>query len=522
MRKQCFIFIVALSATACLYAEGIDTLHNAQRARFFNALIDGDKGRAIHLAYLPIKDYTASSIYFLHTGGSLRQGQEGASVRHIGLDTHGLRRHKKTTYYGKLNFYKEFVSDLAWNLSYQGIEDGIMPDPHYFAVSKPADWDNQHYQIQAGLIAPVTRGISVNLDFGFKLFDKHRTGYDPRPKVSFNQLQGKLLLDIKLAAGTNFYLGGGHGYFDVTNSKGFSNPDGQRPANYQTYLKWMAGYGTLVNPSNGETERHNKGQTMTVGLMRRQDKYYLLGGLYWDQSKTGTYKGKNTSLTKDDHPVYADFNIRKISSELLYNRFCAPYQQWRLRLCTAHKNGDNYLYSKKGRNYEHSITKIDLRAATVKHRSKAIAIDAGLGMKYLLARQIDALSRTSIRMGSLTGTVYAGKEFQLANRLLGVLVEMEYKQNTGSRLRNGNEAYLKNVKETDYTGLSLNDFYTDVVYRDYRLLSQNNIGLNIQLYLQMAKTKGFSTTIKLNQDYQSNSGLDRSRWTTALSVVLGY
>lgn len=522
MKKQCFIFIVAVSATACLYAEGIDTLYNAQRSRFFNALIDGQKGRAIHLAYLPIKDYTASSIYFLHTGGNLRQGQEGASVRHFGLDTHGLRRHKKTTYYGNLNFYKEFVSDLAWNLSYQDLEDGIMPDPHYFGVSKPASWNNQHYQIQAGFIAPVAKGINVNLDFGFKLFDKYRTGYDPRPKVSFNRLQGKLLLDIKLSASTNVHLGGGQGYFDVTNTRGFSNPDGQRPANYQTYLKWVTGYGTLVNPSNEQTERHNKGQTMTVGLVHRQSKYYLLGNLAWDRGKTGTYKGKNSSDIKNDHPIYADFNVREITSELLYNRFRASHQQWRLRLCASHKNGANYLYSKKGMNYEHAVTKIDLRAATITHRGQAIAIDAGLGMKYLSSRQFDALSRTSARMGSLTGTVYAGKEFQLTHRLLGVLVEMEYKQNVGSGLKNGNKAYLKKVKDTDYTGLSLNDFYRDVVYHDYRLLRQNNIGLNFQLYLQMAKAKGFSTTIKLDQDYQSNSRFDRSRWTTALSVVLEY
>ena len=41
-----------------------------------------------------------------------------------------------------------YQRNKAWNLSETEVQaNGLMPDPHYFGVSRPAPWVNQQYNI---------------------------------------------------------------------------------------------------------------------------------------------------------------------------------------------------------------------------------------------------------------------------------------------------------------------------------------------------------------------------------------
>ncbi len=96
MKKQYILLAIILALTLPgLYAQDRKTPGTAHDNVFYPEVYEVYKNIGVQMKYVPVGDYTASSLYYRNTAGDLRQGQEAESVQHVGISTRGLYRGKK-------------------------------------------------------------------------------------------------------------------------------------------------------------------------------------------------------------------------------------------------------------------------------------------------------------------------------------------------------------------------------------------------------------------------------------------
>ncbi len=524
MKKQYILLAIILALTLSgLYAQDRKTPGTAHDNVFYPEVYEVYKNIGVQMKYVPVGDYTASSLYYRNTAGDLRQGQEAESVQHVGISTRGLYRGKKIMFFGGIDIRKEYMDDQGWGLSYGGLRDGVMEDPHYLAVARPANWSNQYYELGGGFTLPVIADrLDVSLEAEYDAFNKYRTDLDPRTEVTYNRLHFKTTVGYTFLEKHQLSAGGALGYFHVSNSAKFNNNGANIPYNYDRYIRWVTGYGTMANSASHAIKRRNTHWSVVAGYSYQDTGWRLLCQFRYSGSRTDTFKDNSDDRYASEN-IYGIYHTDEMENNLMLLRFPDQDRAFKVHLSGIRRQGDNFLTAKDGKNYTMEQTKLGLGASLIRYRDTRIRYDTGMTLTYLGVQQQDRLSQTATDNSLLHAQLYFLKDYILNNSMiLTPGIKGGYRHTLDNMLANGSASYLGHITESDYAGLALKRFYEDVVYHDHEIWSQNVWLAGAGVDLRFRKIRNFDLTLRIRTEVQQAVQTGMRRWTTGIAVVLDY
>ncbi|MCF4102355.1 hypothetical protein L1I30_11815 [Gillisia sp. M10.2A] len=529
--KRYFFIIIMVSVNINLRAQD-SANSNAVDNYFYADLLKGIRTNPNNYLYAPIADYTASSLFYNYASGELKQGAEPEGIHEFGLSSTGIYHNKKgITFFGNLSIQKSYYDNLKWNLSYQLPDEGVMPDPHYFGVSKGAKWSNQEYNLQGGLFIPIlTDRLHFLLNIEYGLANKYRTDLDPRPEITYNDLGVTGGANYKISEQHSLKIAGEYGFTHVQNDIKFSNNDQNIPVNYDIYVKWIAGYGSLSNTFQNSTLRRYKRKGLNLGYTYTSTKNLILADLSFLKKEQITYRSKEVE-DEDDHSNYfATFKPSSIEFKLTAVHKITPLKSLKVEVLAKNTTGNNFWFSKGGKSYALNKNSALFNLGYIRQNNTQTLFDVGTKISYSNVSQKDALAATQSNLHNVNLAFYGLKSFQLNEHIaLAPFAEIGLKYNLSSEFINGNQIYLQNIAENDYAGLALKDYYNDVIYPDVEMLSSDLLDLTVGVNLKLASTNKFNTLLHIKagnlwalNDLKYFSNTAPNRFQTSMGLTVYY
>ncbi|MFV0541380.1 MAG: DUF6850 family outer membrane beta-barrel protein [Aestuariibaculum sp.] len=473
---------------------------------FTEQLVSDFNMTPLNYSYYFIKDYTASSLYINTESGDLKQAQEPEISTEFGLKTQGLyRNNKNILFFGGIDISKSYYKNLKWNLSFMLPKHGIMEDPHYFAVSKAANWNNQEYNIDGGFIIPIKNRFKVLFKTKYNLANKYRTDYDPRTEVTYNELNFTLGSNFKINDKYHVKVSAMYGYYNVDNKNIFSNINKNRPVNYDIYVKWFLGYGTLSSPFSTNipsTKRITNKYSIELGYTYTHNKVTIMADFNLLYKNQLTYKTSGVIDKKDSNEYHADFKPTTINTKILSLYNIAPNKTLKLKLQGNFENGSNFWYSKGGKTYSRTQNNYLASVSYLNTKTNQDFWDLGIDFNYWDLDQKDALSTTKSSYSNFQVEQYILRLFPVSNKVsLAPYLKYNLRLNVDSNFYQGNIEALNNIAEYDFAAYTLRDFYNEVIYPDFELFTKNQLSLCLGNTLHFKQKNNVQLSLKLEGGY---------------------
>lgn len=504
MKRQYIFLLITLLCKISLFAQDSIQRFTVYNNRFFESLADKGIEEAFNIANVPVENYTASSFSYSFEDGALKQGGEPEAITSMGLKTTGIYKSENgTVFFGRFSIDKSYYSNLKWNLSYNNPHRGRMADPHYFAVSKGSKWSNQEYNVQGGALFPLSKRFKLLAKADYTLFNKYRTEYDPKPEITYNELILNAGLEYTLKPKNHFKFGGKFGYADVNNSITYINSNVAYPANYDIYIKWIAGYGTMTSPFKNNLEKDISEYGFYAGYSFTGNKVIWNTAIKYSNKAYRTYRNFDVNDKEDRSNYFADFNTDRIDVNASAIYFYSRNNLFKFNLAYRELEGENYWFTKAGKTYSASEQEFSLDVSFLKLKNQFTNWDVNTSLGVYTIEQIDALAQTTSRYTNMEAGLSIQKSI-LQGRTITILpfITMSGRFNMDSYFINGNKDYLENILETDYAGLTQKTFYEEVVYPDYALYSSNS------LYTSLGTNVGFKLSEKLDGMIVAKGGIE--------------
>lgn len=456
-----------------------------------------------------IENFTNSGLSFQTEKGDLHLGQQPSAVTTISLNTNGYYKAKKTAFFGDVTIKREYQADKKWNLSYVEVApDGLMPDPHYYAVSKASNWNAQQYQVFGGLITPlITSHLNGMIAARYHLGEKYRTSFDPRPKIITNELAFTAQLALNLTSQQQIAIGTTYGLAQVDNSISFSDSDSHIPMNYPKYLRWQLGYGTFELPTDVSTKRERPFNELTLHYHYTTPTTQWIAGVHCQWQKANTYQSNTeyeaderlmATLNTTNYKVYIQ-RLKKLSEAQL--RYYAQYTE------TSRKN---FLNLQQGKNYEAQLRDVQFSVHYYSEKYTQLC-ETAVMLGYHQAYQTDVLAQTLTDRHFLTAQALHSRSYQLSGVEIAPFVAFQCQLPTYSKLENQNIEYYKTLTNNDYAAKTIRLFYDEVVYPDNTLLCKTQYHFSFgtdfkqqlrnHLFAVLGVKTTYSTTFKSDDRY---------------------
>lgn len=482
------------------FSQETQTLYSPINNMFFEDLLKEMSENPANYEYVPIGNYTASNLFYRYETGSLKQGGIPESIQRFGIETKGIYRDSANRlFFGDLSIEKSYYDDLKWNLSYQLPENGLMSDPHYFGVSKGAKWNNQDFDISGGMIQPLGKKWSFLIKANYHLFNKYRTDFDPRPKITFNDLEFLGGFSYLINNKHHIKLNGVYGSTDVSNDVDFSNNDKNIPYNYDIYIKWIAGYGSLVSPFKSNTQRKFTQTGYNLGYSYISEKNKFFADFSYREKEQITYRSASVENEDDPAEYFATYSPQTMDFSLIGLHTINERNLLKLSMNTHIFSGDNFITSKGGKSYSAEEKNINFNLALLNQDSNGITnIDTGIKGEWLQVKQQDILAATISDITNLNLGAYFLKSYKVKENLrINPFGEISFSYNYSSDFINGSQDYLSNISENDYAGLALKAFYDEVIYPDVELLSTNRINISTGVSVNFLSAGNLNSLFRL-------------------------
>ncbi|MCR8668470.1 hypothetical protein NO995_12320 [Aestuariibaculum sp. M13] len=530
--KQYFLFLLGFSVSLVGFGQRkTDSIQDPVRQNFAQDLVQELSKFPLNYQFATIKDYTASVLYFKTESGDLKDGRTSETINNFGLKTQGVYRNKNgVLFFGDISISKEFYKNLKWNLSYDLPENGVMSDPHYFGVSKGGNWSNQEYDINGGFILPVSSKIKLLLNTNYTLFNKYRIGLDPRPEITYNNLDVNLGLSYKLAEKHHIKASFAYGYTHVDNEIKFSNNDKNLPANYDIYVRWMSGYGSLSSPFKNSTQRRITEYQAHLGYTFQTENLTIMADALYKAADQLTYRN-NGVVNKDDTSNYfASYKPESFSVNVLGLYKITPLKQIKFNVSGDFSSGDNFWYAKGGKTYSAQENALKAGLSYLNFSSEKIFWDMGLSTKIWSVEQRDALATTSSNYTNLDFQPYIMRSFAVSdNMALSPFFKSTLRLNLDELYIQGNTSDLENIQENDFAAYAQRDFYSEVIIPNHELYSVNQLNLSGGTFININSQKHYNVSLKLQAGYQiafqqmhAFSSSDPSRFSGLASLTISY
>ncbi|UII25361.1 hypothetical protein LVD15_18930 [Fulvivirga maritima] len=473
--------------------------------QLLQSVLQNDYANQQNLLFLPINDYTASSLYYNYEDGDLRAGAIPENIQQVGLTTTGLYHSKQNIlFYGKFKAEKEYYQNLKWDLNGELYHRGLMPTHQFMTAEKGSDWSNQNYELSGGMIIPTKNNrwaFSVNGDF--KVTNRFRSEYDPRSKVTNNSIVLDLGASYKLSETSYIKAAGTYGFSHFRNNIKYSNASNNIPYSHDTYIKWMAGYGTLLN--YGGSNSPNSGMTASlsgfnIGYTFQNKTNLIIADIIFANKSEETFDISDINPSEKD-PV-SSYSPTTWRLNTLWLHHASTDKLLKLGLDLSQFDATNFLFDKGGKNYNAKEKEVKLDLGYFRQHDNITQWELNAQINLWQVTQQDVLSTTKSELSKLEASVSGSKTFPINENLnIQPSLAAQISTSINSTFFNGNENYLSNIKEDDYLGQSLKAYYNQIIYHDVDLYSTNTGSLKAGTSFNFYKESDLKTSIKLHLSY---------------------
>ena len=491
---------------ACIFSsfsqEKTDSLYNPVNQFFAKRLFEAYQANATNLAHLPLKDFTASSIFLNHDEGTFQDGRTPENITEFGVHTSGLYRSKNNLlFFGNLSFKKSYYKNLKWNLSYQLPYRGLMQDPHYFGVSKGASWNNQNYDLNGGMLLPLNSKLNLLLETDYHLFNKYRTNLDPRAQLTSNALNFKAGLSYQVHPAHALNASFNYGYQHIDNDINYSNREQNIPANYDIYVKWISGLGSTSSPFNNTTKRRSTNYQARIGHLYKTNALQIATDFNYKKTELITYRNNGVEDTDDPSEYFATYTPKTYELRSTALLHLNTEKKMLLELNAVHTTADNFWQSKGGKTYAAATTSAKGSFHMLRSNSKNDFWDYGGDLEWWHVDQNDALAATSLEYTYLEIGGYLLRSFELSNQTaLAPYIKPNLQLNLNSAYFQGNAGDLIDLAENDFAGLTQKALYDEVIHPNAEYYGINKAGITLGLQSKFNQAKDY----QLNWDLQGS------------------
>ncbi|ATA86415.1 hypothetical protein CGC50_04100 [Capnocytophaga gingivalis] len=472
----------------------------------------------IFLTEIPVKNFTLSSVYLNHQEGNLRLGQQPKEQTDFGLQSYGFYKHKEIRFLGRLNMQRIYQRNKAWNLSEGEVQaNGLMPDPHYFAVSRPAPWVNQQYNIFGGVSLPLYQQVwSLSLSTHINYEEKFRETYDPRPKTSHNELHFAAQTALRIFPKHKIALSGEYGFNKMVDKMKFADENGQKPLNLTKYNRWQLGYGNFQLSSSSNNKRKNDYYGFALGYHYTGLQHkFLVEGSY---RNTLTHTFLNANDSESDLDIIARLYEDTFMAKAHYLNQLKEDQVLSLSIIASQREASNRLVMRQGRSYRSYQEDITFSANLLKNigtTTRELAFEA----VYQGAYQKDIIAKTLTDHSTLALSLLWAKEYEVDTFLVRPTVKGTVIFPLYNKLINQNTDYHKPYSESDYAARTLRLFYEEVVYPDHEFFHTTRYQFSLGTDLKKRLSKQTLLITGIHSTY-TTSFKGRDRYGAAISISL--
>jgi len=523
-----YIFIIYF---LCFYSFVLSQEKDPVHQFFTNNLINNLSKFPLNYQYYNLKNYTASSLYFKTESGSYKDGRTPEAIYDFGLKTQGLYKNKKNIlFFGNISIAKNYYKNLKWNLSYELPELGLMEDPHYFGVSKGGNWNNQQYDIQGGCIIPMGTKFNVLTKVLYKLSNLYRVELDPRPEITYNNLNFNMGLSYNLSK--NHHLKGSinYGYTHIDNGIDYSNSNKNNPSYYDIYVKWLNGYGSISSPFKNSTQRIMKHKKVNIGYSFSNNQFHLMTDIEYSTNNQITYENKEIIDHKDESKYLAIYKPHKIETNILLIYQTENSKSFKLNINGFSEQGENFWMSKNGKSYSSKHNNLSIDIAYLKLYNNAHFWDIGFATNLWQVNQYDALATTTSNYTNLDLEDYILYSFPLSKTVaFSPYLKNKFRFNVAHKFIQGNKEDFDTIAENDFAAYVQRDFYNEVIIPNAELYSTHQLQLNLGTWLKIATKKEYTISINLEgginlplQKMKKFSDSTPNRFNGLLNLTLKY
>ena len=530
--KRYFLLVFFLSATIICSGQQLnDNIKNPATQIFMQSLVEDLNRFPLNYQYCSIKDYTVSSLYFKTEDGNYKDGRTPQTVNDFGLKTQGMYHNKKNVFFfGDISIAKSYYKNLKWNLSYQLPKNGLMEDPHYFGVSKGSSWNNQRYDLKGGFIVPISTKISLLVKSEYCLFNKYRVELDPRAKISFNNLNFNIGLSYDIGKKHHLKVSLLYGYTHIYNDIKFSNNNKNIPANYDIYVKWLSGYGSLSSLFKKSTQRRMKHYKGNLGYAFTTDILTIMADFQYERNDQITYRNNNVIEENNRDNYFAIYNTDIIGTTVLGIYEMSGSDLLKFKVRHHSEKGENYWEFKSGKSYSSLEKNLSLSFAYLKFSSSHKYWDMGISTVFRSVGQLDALATTTSDHTNLDIKNYVLHSFPVSSSLIfSPYLKSMLRFNIDNKYIQGNEQYLETLEENDFAGYTQGDYYNEVIIPNSELYSTNQLNFDLGITIQIKTKQNYSLSTKIQggvslplQKLKNFTSSSPDRFVGSASLTIGY
>lgn len=459
-----------------------------------------------------IKDFTQTEVYFNHTKNKFARKQTAKETNRFGFRSQGLFNLKNDfKVFGTIKLEKFLEKSLAYNLDNTRTDDLEVLNPTYFFVPRAADWDNQQYDISAGIIKNFGNfNIAAKADLNAEKFARKA---DPRPEISTQKLNGELQAGYTYNQHQIFVFSA-YGKKDKDYKYNYTNSQLNSIAYPETYIRFNSGYGRVINQPYTKNRYFSRTSFNKFGggYQFKSDKTQILGYYNYQKSLEDFYN----EYFKDSK--YLRFKYQTISHlGQIQLRQKIDNKLLRASIKGSQSTSKNFDVVALGTNYINRLRNVTFDVNLLNQQKEIVHYYLGAYASYNQNRYLDQLGYTDYQINSLNIGVYGNHDFVFAN---------QSKINLGLAV-NYYTALKNNLNYVNILGDTENMFYDNVILHDniynstdrldtkadlrYMLPVKNN--KNVVIYSQFrsifALNNQVNTEINFdkNTSYQINFGI---------------
>lgn len=466
-----------------------------------------------------IKDFAFTEVSYEHQKNEFARTQIANEINTFQFLAKGhFTTSKKWKLFGDLAIRKIEEKDLGWVLSDDRSENQEVIAPHYFFVPRKADWTNQQYKIKGGFSKEITNKISIAATLSYNA-EKYSRNLDPRPEITAVKFGGELQLGYQIAENNKAFVLGEYTRKDKDFSYLYKDDHLNFEAYPETYLRFNAGYGRVVNYFNSNYGKRflykDTSRKMGAGYTF-SNKNTTFTALYYNQNAANNFY---TSVFGTDNNKRLKFEIKTNHGELF------AMHNWNKKQITStlkfdNSNGINYDVSNGGYNYKNNLNALNWITSLAQKTNTHIDYLFGLDIKYQNNTYKDVLATSTMELNSLNTGIFGSKDFSFEKSKLNSTLSfnmyfplpstLEYYDTSGGT----NTTFFDEVIRYDYA-VSTTNYFAPAVRLEYSYPVKN--GKTVLFFANWRE----KIALKKQTDYPVAININTTSWFQ-LGVQLNY
>lgn len=463
-----------------------------------------------------IKDFTFSEVSYEHQQNEFARKQVANEINTYQFLAQGYFTTKsKWKLFGDLSIKKILEKDLGFVLSDDRAEEQEVITPHYFYVPRKADWDNQTYALSGGFSKDISNhlSIAVKANYGAEKFNRI---LDPRPQITNRKLGGEAQIGYQISENHKTFVLGSYTENKKDYTYSYNNPNLNFEAYPETYLRFNAGYGRVLNyfKSIEKTFIYNyKDIIDKVGLgYTFSNKNTIVTALYYKQNSNNIFYPSSYSLKETERlKLKTIANHAEIFAMYKWNK-----KEIQSTIQFDQSEARNFDKQSNGYNYTNSLNKVNWTTSISKRTISKIDYLFGLNMLYQQNEYSDILATAHIELNSLNTGIFGSKDFSFEKSKLNTTVsfnmyfplpsKLEYYDTSGGT----NARFFDEVITHDYA-VSTTNYFAPALRLEYSYPVKNNKTVvfftNLKEKIALKKQTDYPVSINTNTTYWIQMGV---------------